>query len=644
MQCRASTSDFRSIWLILLLSISSGSYLLALQQPVDLPQARQKLKDAVSANEKQHVIEQLNNLGWLFQSESQYDSSAHYYKKAIELTFDPDFLSARTTALLGAGESYMRMFENDSSSKYLTLALSAAQQMNDSGLIAGVYNSLANNFLNENQLNDALSHFVISANIYDSLNDQKGLSKALSNIGNIEYRLDHLDKASDYARRSIMMAIESSHESGVAYGHKLLGWIRRKQGDYKGAIQQYDSSLVVYRRMGMKRDVAEIAVSLGNAKYDLMDYIGAIENYQEALRSCIQSGYKPFLPYTYSGLTYSYYALKNYDKALIYSDSLTTTAKGINSYLLLDAYNLKSAIYEDQKDFEKALIYSKQYQQLKDSLTANENRKALEEATARFENEQKQNEIELLKKNQALQNIQLSQSRAILFATILVLVSVIVIAGLLINRYRIINRTKRQLELEKMRNAIARDLHDDIGSALSSINIASQIGATGNQKSPDEIFNRIREQSSKVMEGMSDIVWSINPENDELGKVASKMKEFAVEILEPKGIDLTFHLANFTGITLDSEKRKNIFLIFKEALNNAAKYSGCSKVAVSLSCNHQSIQLEIADDGAGFDKDQAKSGNGLRNMKYRAELLNGTFELNSEKGKGTRINLNLPIT
>ncbi|MEJ0033154.1 MAG: histidine kinase dimerization/phosphoacceptor domain-containing protein [Bacteroidota bacterium] len=134
----------------------------------------------------------------------------------------------------------------------------------------------------------------------------------------------------------------------------------------------------------------------------------------------------------------------------------------------------------------------------------------------------------------------LERTHAIQAGVIVALILVLVIGLLLVNRNQVVLRSKRLTEIERMRNAIARDLHDDIGSTLSSINILSQLAIRDHNKDYSKHFSKIAEQSSRMMENMSDIVWSISPGNDSLDHVVMKMKEFAAEILEPKNITYKF--------------------------------------------------------------------------------------------------------
>lgn len=197
---------------------------------------------------------------------------------------------------------------------------------------------------------------------------------------------------------------------------------------------------------------------------------------------------------------------------------------------------------------------------------------------------------------------------------------------------------------ETIRTKVARDLHDDIGSTLSSINIMSQL-AIREQGNGSSHLNKIAENSLRMMENMSDIVWSINPKNDSLEQVVFKMKEFAAEILEPKNIEYVFNIENnIQELKLDVEKRKNIFLIFKEAVNNAAKYSDGSKLTISLLIQHNKLHLSVEDNGKGFEPRVVIRGNGLKNMEDRAVSMKGKMVQKSQPGTGTIIQLEVPLT
>lgn len=208
-------------------------------------------------------------------------------------------------------------------------------------------------------------------------------------------------------------------------------------------------------------------------------------------------------------------------------------------------------------------------------------------------------------------------------------------------------RISRLLTEERLRSKIARDLHDEMGSTLTSINIISKVAMEGktDQEKGKAYFQKIKDHSGRMMESMSDMVWAINPMNDSLGRVLLRMKEFAAEILEPARINYHFdHNELELGLALNPEQRKNIYLIFKEALSNAAKYSVANNVLILMQVRDTLFTMVIADNGMGFNATEENSGNGLKNMKIRATEMGGTVLLETLPGKGTKITLQLPVT
>jgi signal transduction histidine kinase/ligand-binding sensor domain-containing protein len=208
-------------------------------------------------------------------------------------------------------------------------------------------------------------------------------------------------------------------------------------------------------------------------------------------------------------------------------------------------------------------------------------------------------------------------------------------------------RVKRLLEMEKVRKRIARDLHDDMGSTLSTINILSEMAkmkVNTDTAKTGEYINKISDNSSRMMEAMDDIVWSINPMNDSMQKIAARMREFATGVLEAKNIDFIFRVDDQVNeLKLDMEARRDFFLLFKEAVNNLAKYSRCRHATIDISVMKSILIMKVQDDGIGFNVQEADSGNGLSNMRKRAQSLRGKLVIESEENKGTSVILEAPV-
>lgn len=208
-------------------------------------------------------------------------------------------------------------------------------------------------------------------------------------------------------------------------------------------------------------------------------------------------------------------------------------------------------------------------------------------------------------------------------------------------------RKRSHNALARIRQKIASDLHDDIGSTLNSISIYSEVAGQQiqtNTENAKSILYKMGDASRNMIDTMNDIVWSINPKNDQFENILQRMQYFAGEILSGKNILLQFNTEEkVKSIKLPMEKRKNFYLIFKEAINNACKYSRAKNVNVTIAEQLNKLIMIITDDGIGFEVHNAYSGNGLKNMQARAKEINGELHISSWQKKGTRIELRMPL-
>jgi signal transduction histidine kinase len=202
----------------------------------------------------------------------------------------------------------------------------------------------------------------------------------------------------------------------------------------------------------------------------------------------------------------------------------------------------------------------------------------------------------------------------------------------------------QQLKIEKMRTKIATDLHDDIGTSLSSISIFSQLAKRkikGDANKTEEYLEKIEKTSRTLIDTMSDIVWSINPQNDSLEDAILKMKDFGVKLFEAKGIDVQMSVSKEIGnINLQPDIRRNLLLIFKEMVTNVAKHSGASNVTVEINIERsdhhdKTMIIKVEDDGIGFNVNKVYDGSGLKNLKARSDSINGEFRIISNENLGT---------
>lgn len=222
---------------------------------------------------------------------------------------------------------------------------------------------------------------------------------------------------------------------------------------------------------------------------------------------------------------------------------------------------------------------------------------------------------------------------------------VLLITGSLFAFYRY--RIRQLVKMERMRTRIATDLHDDIGATLSSISMYSdalkqQVKETLPHLEP--VLDKMGENSRDMVNSMSDIVWAINPNNDDGSKLIQRMESYAADLCSMKNVLLQFRADETIGsMNLPLEYRKNIYLIFKESLNNALKYSRAKQIHVSVSKEQGKFIMIIEDNGMGFNAGKTSSGNGLINIVERAKEIKGNSIIDSVEGRGTCVKFSCPL-
>ena len=196
----------------------------------------------------------------------------------------------------------------------------------------------------------------------------------------------------------------------------------------------------------------------------------------------------------------------------------------------------------------------------------------------------------------------------------------------------------------EIRHSLSRDLHDEVGATLTGIRMFGQLAI---ERPDTQAVNleKINSYSEEMLNKMSDIVWALNPDNDSTDRIISKLHSYAVSVTSAKDIQLEFTVGeNIRKKNLDMNLRKNLYLLSKEAINNAVKYAGCKKIRLVLDDDSKTGTLRIEDDGVGFSKEADHNGNGLKNMQSRAAEINGKLNIRSEPAKGTFIRLDFNFT
>jgi len=485
-------------------------------------------------------------------------------------------------------------------------ALSIAKQLKDSIYLATAYNISGVFLMNSDSFSKSLTYFKEGikycrqppyAPKYLVISKPHNL---YGNLGELYLKMKMFDSARSCLLRSVQLATEIPSYRGVAAAQNLLGILAAEQGLCQDAIGNQHTAL----QLGLKHRQIDLA---------LIAY-GDLAECHQKLHQSDSAVY--FLQKGFGLIKEQSSIINSFFKKDFLEDAIAVTEKINHDALLKEALAQKAALFAGQMD-----SYDKQVTLLVAASIGNETRAA-------------NLEIEDSKKEQSLANTRL-------IIVLLILISVIVL--LLVTRYY----HRRQLKEIEIRNRISRDLHDDIGASLSSMNIYGGLAASVWDTQPQQsklMLGKIADISRGLVDRMGDVVWSLKAADDGKQSIETRLRNYASELLSPKDIICDFEIAeNLSAAITHPEAKKNILLIVKEAINNIAKYSEATKAVVSIQQQEGNMLLIIRDNGRGYAAGNVREGNGLQNMQQRTKQLNGDCSIISSPGNGVTITCIVPM-
>lgn len=552
--------------------------------------------------------------------------------KSASLTQTEDTNKVGTLRMLA---DYYALNNPDSGIRYGKKALALSEKLQyDKGIFWSIVSLDRCLFVSGNYALE-LDNALRGQSIAKKLNDRHALGWSNGVLCDSYINLGDYKTAMIYAR-VIMKNIEIFFSRELFSGYANIVPIYIGLHEYDSALYaakkayfllKADSALYAGNSFESKFSKGQVFLNLGVAFEAKAMYDSALHYYHMGIPINEELNMKVRTIEAFVGVAKSHKGKNNPDSAIWFAKAVLK--ERITNYPAgrLKATNLLADIYESLGKTDSSLKYLRMAVTLKDSLYNHEKTIAFQNSLLR-EQEKKQ---EITAATVTLQN----RYRMYLVIVLLLIAFIATI---------IIVRNKKIKQLQTMRNSIADDLHDDIGSTLSSISIMSELAKT---KSPEALLllTSIGESTSTIQENMSDIVWTIKSDNDRFENVLLRMNQFASEILDSKNIRLDFtNDLSVSASKLTMGQRKNFYFFFKEVINNAAKHADASRVAVDISQKDHHITLTIRDNGKGFNTATTFQGNGMNNLKKRANELNALFDITSIVGEGTTINLKFKIT
>lgn len=582
--------------------------------------------------------------------------------------------------LLAAISREVRFTDPQKAIEYGKEGYQLSRQLNFDKGTAACYLNVSTAYNYKGFIDTALSYLDTALTYAHKAGDYKRLGLAYLNRGDAYRQVEDFKQALLDCDTALYYADKVNDDDVRARVNQTFGAIFYRQQLYPQAVEYTTKAMNLYRKTGNVRMCATAYNNLGLIYKEMKDYRSATRVALESIRITDSLQDLTNLSIYTCNIADVYFLSKDYAKAIVYVDKAIQYAKlQNNEWLLASAWSMKGHIYTDQKKYAEALPwllqaqpifeklesldetqinadnlaesyagtgnYSKAYEYMRlskrygDSTAIQKYKDDLATIQTKFKVDEKDKEIQLLAKDKEIQHQRLREKNIYMIASVAVAILALLGIWLAINRNRLRQRMK---ELE-LRNQIAADLHDEVGSSLSSIHMLSQMAsgkadATEGQKN---ILNKVSSNAKETMDKMSDIVWMIKPGETQATDLAERMERFAKDICSSRNINLLLNLKAFETVKLSMDQRKNIYLIFKEAINNSVKYSGTEKIEVETTLQNKQLLVTIKDNGKGFEEQGLAKGNGLDNMRQRAKDAGGELRIDSSTGTGTTIELSV---
>lgn len=534
------------------------------------------------------------------------------------------------------------------------------KKLKDTAGIASLYNKMGNNFNKTNVLDSTIYYYLKARDYYYKVNDSFSSVKIESNIAATYYL----------------------------------------SGNHKKALEYLNPSILYFQNKGLKRELSNSYITKGNIFLSKNDTLVAIDAYKQAAKHAEESKNYVGLASALNNLSTIYNGLNNIEESTNYikraieiresigalgdleSAKLTLAINNFNlgnikeskdgllkikshfikteaNEKLQNLYETLMLIYAIENNRDSLNFYSKQYKLALNSNLSESNLKYSQEIEAKYETEKKENEILAQKATIAENKLNINRKNTQLIGLV-VLAAVLSLLGYLLFKQQKLKNEQLQKEsqlkealvkietqnkLQEQRLRISRDLHDNIGAQLtfiiSSIENLQYGFKITNEKLTDKLLG-ISNFTKETISELRDTIWAMNKNAITLEDLQARISNFIDKAqVSSSGIKFEFNVdSNIEKeVEFTSVRGMNIYRVIQEAVNNALKYAEPSLITVDIKKTDEKIQFKVTDNGTGFKNEHIETGNGLQNMKKRADEIGAHFEIESKSGKGTAVTL-----
>lgn len=614
-----------------------------------------------------------NRMGVYYQERGKAKEAEENYKHALGMGLEKTQSGKTAEIYSNLGSIFLSTGDKDKAIDWFFKALKLYEVNSNEKGQGETYSNISSVYYLMGKTDEAINYQKKSILLREKNNDKSGLVITNVNIGQLYILKNDFPQSLKCLQTAVKYAEELKNPRLMATAYSGMTAYASRTKNFPDALMWQTKAIKLFEELDNRQVLSRLYVSAGNLANATNDSVAAANFYTKALVLSKEMGNKENIGNAYEKMSTFYLSRKdyaaayeNYKNFIVYRDSISASST------LSKIEEIRTKYETEKKDNEISRLTT--LQRLRDLEIEKQNAVI---AGNLLEAKQKQNEIDLLSKSQELQDAKISQQEEELVKKELLataraqqleiaekekqlqerklssqrLVRNLLIGGIALllllgytffNRYQLKKKLEQQKSLLSMRNSISQDLHDDIGASLSNINILTEL-ARRNINEPGKsaaYLSKASDDIQRISESLSDIVWNINPRYDDLENLFIRMRRYAADMLDGKNIKGEFDFPeSIAQINLSMTQRRDLYLVFKEAVNNLVKYSDAQKALIRVTATGDEMIMLIKDDGKGFKREQIQGGNGLMNMEQRAKSAGGSLTVQSESGKGTTIEM-----
>lgn len=672
---------------------------------IDRESALAYSKEAVTLAETDTTkVLALNQLGWEYKNMKYFDSAAHKLKEAESIALKEDYQVGLADIYLTYGSIYTNQSLYDSALLFQEKALAIQLELGDQEGIAALYNNMSVSYQEKGDYDEGRVVLEKSREIWESLGRKKEVGDSYLNIGTFYYyqgkldsciaaftlalttyeeeelpnfqayalvnlgivymeELNETEKAQKYFEEilEIEESLNSKNFVGIALG--ALGGIAHKQQDYEAAIAYFNRALVIHEENQSLYNISLIQTNLGSVYNDLEEYQKAKSILEESMSIKRKIGDKDGLMGILDILSTTEQKLGNSKAAAdMLEEAYQLSVETGNKLKQRDIVYSRIKQYEDTKAYAKAVALFDEFISLKDTILNRDKVGAIEDVTAKYETEKKEQEIVYLSQENQLKEASLQRNAFFIVALVVVLILLVLVFYFV--RYKAKQKHKAVLREQKIRmrerqmaaviesqeaerKRFAIDLHDGMGQLFAALqmNIQSLRETDANLEKRHEYFDNASKLLKEVHQEIRNVAFNLMPQTLVKEGLAKGLEELTKKINQTGELEVHYSSVDVPK-DLSEIVQVSLYRITQELMSNIMKHNNAQNVYLGLTGHEGELVLSIEDDGVGYDLEVFKSseGNGWRNINTRLSLIKASIDFDmslGKKGSSILVNVNL---